>query len=182
MMEVYHVGVDPGINGAVALFRGDHLLAVRSLPIINLEDGKKPRKSINRKGEIVYSTKTRNVLDISKLNSFIDLSKVTRCFIEDVHSSPMSGVVSSFNFGFSTGLLHGFFLGRNITVIKISPVEWKQNLGLTKDKELSRKLATEKFPEFGDIFSRKNDRGAGRCEAVLIGYYGNSKFSGKNGG
>ncbi|MCY4584104.1 MAG: hypothetical protein OXE50_15105, partial [Chloroflexi bacterium] len=52
---------------------------------------------------------------------------------------------------------------------------WKKDMGLTSSKELSRKVATEIFPEAAKLYwPRKKDEGL--AESALLCYYGAKYF------
>lgn len=63
--------------------------------------------------------------------------------IEDVHSMPEQGVVSTFKFGNQFGMLRGFLIALQIPHKLVSPQKWKARMGcLCKGKP--KKTKTEK--------------------------------------
>jgi hypothetical protein len=61
-----------------------------------------------------------------------------------------------------------FFAG--IPTFEVDPSTWKKSMHLTSDKNASRALASQYFPDCSDQWQRVKDDG--RAEAALIAYYG----------
>jgi hypothetical protein len=55
----------------------------------------------------------------------------------------------------------------------VDPSAWKKTMHLSTDKNASRALASQYFPDAADQWSRVRDDG--RAEAALIAYYGARK-------
>lgn len=101
------------------------------------------------------------------LAAHIGLAQPDVVVVEKVHSMPGQGVHSVFSFGKSYGILIGVATGLSHPLVKITPQKWKQANGLIgKDKDASRQLAMELWPQHADRFKRKMDDG--RAEAALI--------------
>jgi hypothetical protein len=64
-----------------------------------------------------------------------------------------------------------FFAG--IPTFEVDPSTWKKSMHLSADKNASRALASQYFPDSADQWSRVRDDG--RAEAALIAYYGARK-------
>lgn len=143
------LGIDPGINGAMALYdpEKDELIRVHSMPK-------------DKEGKI----------DTFALALVFDsfASNVSYAVLEDVHSMPGQGVVSMFNFGQSVGLIKGILASHNVPVYLVKPAVWKGSLGLGRDKEDSRTMAIKMFGE--NYFPRKKDEG--KAEAALLAHFG----------
>jgi len=84
--------------------------------------------------------------------------------IESVHSMPNQGVASTFKFGKAFGQVITMAQMMNCAWHFVTPQKWKGDLGLTRDKEDSLKLARELYPDAP--LTRKKDNG--RAEALLI--------------
>lgn len=159
----FFLGVDPGLDGAIALFDLDHPehSSVFSMP-----------------------TMTRNkhrVIDPSALASSVHCLISGKAdheilgVIENVHSRPRQA--GAFNFGLSTGIVHGILAAFNIDFVLVAPTAWKPALGLSlrpnetpaENKTRSRILAAKTFPHLAEAFSRVKDDG--RAEALLIATY-----------
>lgn len=61
-----------------------------------------------------------------------------------------------------------FFAG--IPTFEVDPSAWKKTMRLSTDKNASRALATQSFPDCSDQWARAKDDG--RAEAALIALYG----------
>ena len=91
----------------------------------------------------------------------------TKLIIEDVHSMPGQGVASTFRFGMGFGICLGAAQASGISLHRVRPQKWKKDMGLTgKDKDASRHLATEIWPQDSDLWKFKYQDGV--AEAALI--------------
>jgi len=144
------IGIDPGKNGALALIDTQ----VWTLAVIDMpkEPGKGGKDAVSPTG-------------VARL---FDAALPDHVYIEDVWSSPQMGVVSSFSFGRSLGILEGACASRTI-LTKVAPAAWKGLTKTPKDKNEARRRAMQVFPCAFDLFSRVKDDG--RAEAALICFY-----------
>lgn len=149
-MKVF-AGIDPGLDGAVALVGPDHI-EVFDMPTFEL--------------------KGKRRLDLFGLARFFDLhgSKMVRATIEEPNSMPGQGVASMFKFGFNCGVAQMAAACSFIPTKLVKPAAWKGAMGLSADKDASRALASRMFPKFGHLWARKRDDG--RAESVLLAIYG----------
>jgi len=153
------LGIDPGLSGALAFY----------YPVsgaLDVVDMPTHRLVANGKG------KTR--LDLYRLAQALrDMNffePITWAFIEEVHAMPKQGVTSSFSFGFAAGAVQGIVAALGIPMTRVTPNKWKQALGLTGDKDMSRRRASELMPRHAHNWPlKKHD---GRAEAALMAYYG----------
>jgi crossover junction endodeoxyribonuclease RuvC len=151
------LGIDPGIEGAVALLSpsGD-LIAIHDLP--TLPDGPAGRRRVNPALLVDVLAKTR----------------ASCAYVELVNSRPTDGHVSAFSFGVTRGLLEGCLAALAIPVTMIAPPSWKRAIGLAPGKEnakaLSRSEACRRWPGQAALFARVRDNG--RSDAALIGIAG----------
>lgn len=150
----YIMGVDPGLTGAIALMELStaDLVSVHDIPTLQLKKKKK--------------------IDVYSLVQLLDsMSQDTQvAVVEEVTASPQMGVVSAFNFGFGTGLLHAAIASSFMTIKTIKPSIWKPALGLNRDKNKSRERAIKLWPKQAHLFARKKDDG--RAEAALLAWFG----------
>lgn len=137
-------GIDPGAKGAIALLYPD-FAEVYDMPMLG--------KEVN--GSEVAAILTQFPPD------HIWLEKVTAFGM---------GRTSAYNFGFGCGVLNGVFQTLKIPYTLVTPQKWKKKYGISKNKALSRQLATRLFPAIADQFKRVKDDG--RAEALLIARYG----------
>jgi crossover junction endodeoxyribonuclease RuvC len=151
------LGIDPGIEGAVALLSpsGD-LIAIHDLP--TLPDGPAGRRRVNPALLVDVLAKTH----------------ASCAYVELVNSRPTDGHVSAFSFGVTRGLLEGCLSALAIPVTMIAPPSWKRTIGLAPGKEnakaLSRSEAIRRWPAQAALFARVRDNG--RSDAALIGIAG----------
>ena len=89
--------------------------------------------------------------------------------IERVGAFPGQGVSSSFRFGVSFGILLGIAGALHLPHLLISPAVWKKAMGLSREKDESRTLALQHYPEAAMFLERKKDHG--RAEALLMCRY-----------
>lgn len=136
------VGIDPGITGAIAAIEGHRLLAATDMPVL---DGRISPKAL-----------------IQIINEFCPDVVV----LEDVHAMPR-GSIASFSIGYSMGVCVTAVAAASHPLVRMRANEWKRIQGLLgKDKNASRRLATERWPGYEDCFRRVKDDG--RAEAALI--------------
>ena len=91
---------------------------------------------------------------------------VTEACVEQVSSRPQQGVVSTFTFGVSYGIVIGALQAALFDITFVRPQVWKKALELSSDKDDSRQMAIRLWPDNIDDFARKKDDG--RAEAALI--------------
>lgn len=147
------LGVDPGGTGAIACLDDDGgLICVFDIP--------------------QHAGIVSPALILDELERWEIATDGATAVIEDVHSMPHQGVASAFKFGRAHGTVIGVLAGLRIPISYVSPAKWKRAMGLSKDKDQSRRLAIETWPQRSHLFARKRDDG--RAEAALIARYGQS--------
>ena len=149
------IGVDPGLQGALALLNDNlELIEVVDMPVMAM--GK-------HKNQV-------NSAELGKLLSRWHSQKgAVTVYLEAVHSMPGQGVSACFNFGDSFGCIRGVCGALQIPIVLVTPQSWKKRAGLlNKPKDYARTLAQQLYPsaELG----RKKD--IGRADAILIARYG----------
>lgn len=146
------IGIDPGLRGAIAMFDGTDLF-VEDMPIVEAD-------------------KRGNDLNYDGLRDLFQVvfAGADHAFIEHVGAMPKQGVSSMFKFGKVYGGVIMAVSYAEIPRTFIAPTKWKIELGLTSNKERSRKRALECFPKYSHLFARKKDDG--RSEASLLARYG----------
>ena len=152
----YVIGIDPGINGAIAIFRDGVLHRLIDMPTLELDSGKTKKRHISAAGLATI------------LNVFIsdaDCHVVT----ERVTARPGQGVTSMFNFGRSAGIIEGVVAALLIPNTYVTPQAWTKAVGRAAGKDASRMRAMELFPSKADLFKRAKDDG--RADAALVAYW-----------
>lgn len=92
-----------------------------------------------------------------------------KVIVEQVSSHPKQGVVSVFRFGNGYGKIEGAVAALELDTDYVPPSKWKPPMGLSNDKNLSRKKASDRWPEHAPLFARVKDDG--RAEAALLGWW-----------
>ncbi len=82
---------------------------------------------------------------------------------------PGQGVSSVFAFGQAAGIVHGVLAGCGVPMELVTAARWKRDMGLDSDKDRSRAMAAEMFPDQAALFKRAKDDG--RAEAALLGVW-----------
>lgn len=140
------LGIDPGLEGALAVLSEEGDLETTRMPIMG--------------------AKSKRIIDITAVARFVAERDVEFALCEYTGAMPRQGVASTFKFGFVsgqiTGLLHAICLPHKF----VTPTRWKKDFGLSADKELSRRLAIERFPRAAEQFALRKDEA--RAEAALI--------------
>jgi crossover junction endodeoxyribonuclease RuvC len=156
------LAIDPGLSGAMVALVG-HELSVSDLPIT--------REKNKTRLDIV------GLADAVKFYVGLGHSGPMHALIEKVGSMPMQGLGSAFNFGFTTGAIHGVLAANGFTIHAVTPAQWKFGVGLNAvpgqdlkaRKAASRAKASELFPEYAHLFARVKDDG--RAEAALMAWW-----------
>lgn len=144
------VGIDVGLHGGLAAL-GDGCCKVADLPI----SGSGASARINARAVYDWLCHTQAI----------------HAFIENAGSFPGQGLASSFRYGRAAGSIEAAVACTGLPFTLVAPVTWKKFHNLRKtDKEASRQLAIQRFPQAATMLSRKLDHG--RAEALLIASYG----------
>lgn len=146
------LGIDPGINGACAIYSVD----ARAWMVIDLPTvGEGSQRRINAPA----------------LRDWLGKYAVHRAFIESVAAFPGQGVSSMFRFGRAVGAIESVVAVASIPITYVVPQQWKRFYGLRgSDKEQSRSMAVQRFPSLATHLARVMDHG--RAEAALIAFFG----------
>lgn len=148
-------GIDPGLDGAIALFGPNHL-TIHDMPT----------------HAITTNGKVRRQLDLYALAEFFKTHApfIRLACIEEPSSMPTDGVIQAFKFGFNCAVPQALTAAHAIPMKLVRPSIWKANMGLTGDKDASRRLASQIMPAFCKLWPlKKHD---GRAEAALLALYG----------
>lgn len=162
--ETLYVGIDPGLDGAVAAISNEAVVGIWDTPSLEIKSNAKTKSG---------KAKTRRVYVPSQmtkiLKDLIDKYRVAVC-LELVHSMPKQGVASQFSLGRGMGLWEGIVAALSIPIYQVAPTKWKKTMGLKgDDKNASIVQACQLFPEAAGYFTRKKDHG--RAEALLLAVY-----------
>ncbi len=84
---------------------------------------------------------------------------VTEACVEQVSSRPQQGVVSTFTFGVSSGIVIGALQAALFDITFVRPQVWKEGLELSSDKDESRTMAIRMWPDHIHDFASKQADG-----------------------
>ena len=149
------IGIDPGINGAICLFKNGKIVDVLEMP--KMAVGKKNKSQVN--ASQIFN-------EIQKAIEGEDKTKVI-AVIEQVSAMPGQGVTSMFNFGQSFGVIKGICSAMELPIYYVRPTKWKNYFNLiNSEKDASRTKVIEMFPKISHKLSKKKDNN--KAEAILI--------------
>lgn len=160
------VGIDPGVNGAVAVVGKDTISFLSRLPSITT---KLKTKTKSGKDRTRKSLDPVALADIFRFKVFYGTSPTV--IMEGVHAMPSDGGVSGFSFGTTYGVILGSLGAFGCRPTLISPASWKRYYGLIGcTKKASIELAKEAYPNQADLIKSHD-----LAEAVLIARWGLEK-------
>lgn len=137
------IGIDPGKNGAIALFDPAEMM-VSTFDMPGTVEGKRQLLS--------------------------DIGKVRLACIERPFYPRMIGIKNAVTIAQAYGEMRACLFFAGVPTSEVPPAAWKKHLGLSGDKDASRAQAAMVFPDQAHLWARKKDDG--RAEAALIAYYG----------
>lgn len=152
-MTIY-IGIDPGFSGAIAFYAPkENIVSIYDMPVYQ-----------NAKG--------KTEINLYELHEILapETDEPHMAIIEQVAAMRGQGVTSMFRFGQSYGATQMAVAAHKIPMQFVTPAKWKSYLGLSRDKGVSRSLASQRFPKQADLFKRVKDDG--RAEAALLALYG----------
>jgi crossover junction endodeoxyribonuclease RuvC len=148
------LGIDVGLNGAIALVVDGELISVVDMPTVTLDRNGKAKRQVS----------------VPELVDIIKQFDPDEAYVEKVFAMAGQGVTSVFSFGRSLGVVEGVLTTLKIKTTLMTPQTWQKGLGMTGGKDGSRARAMELFPEQTALFKRVKDDG--RSDAALIALWG----------
>ena len=147
------VGIDPGLNGAIAVLQDKKVLSITDMPV--MADGKKNKRQLNNAQLAEILRKNTSEGD--------EISIV----VEQVNAMPGQGVTSMFNFGQTFGAIKGVCAAMQLPIFFVRPSKWKKYFELiNSSKDSSRTKAIEMYPNLSDQLAKKKD--VNKSDAILI--------------
>ena len=149
------LGVDPGINGAIAFLdvtRGE--LKVFDMPALVVERNGKAKREISAQ----------------MLAAIFVQHRPDAAFVERVGAMPGQGLSSTWAFAMGVGQIVGVLAALEIDMHWLAPRVWQKACGQRPGKDGSRMRAAELFPRHAGQFARAKDDG--RSDAALIAWVG----------
>ena len=158
MTPAVHIGIDPGLTGAIAAVTADGALVwVEDMPVL------------------AGRVDSHELGDIFTCEAVTE--SVTNVTVEVVGTRPGQGAPGVLKMGTNYGIVLGVIGALCLPVEHVTPAVWKKAMGVTADKETSLRRARELWPTSADRFARKKDDG--RAEAALIALYGMRRWRGE---
>jgi hypothetical protein len=147
-----YFGIDPGDRGALAEIE------------------------VNHDGRLMAYITDYNPSKIMDVFNGVPSSDVVVAALEEVHSMPKQGVVSTFNFGRNYGWYQGVLDGYGVPYRLVRPQVWQSKLGVkkTSDKKERKELIYETARRLFPDAQLTGSRGAildGRSDALMIAYW-----------
>ena len=102
-----------------------------------------------------------------------DIGKVKCAWLEKPFYPRMIGIKNAVTIAQAYGELKACLYFAGIPTFEVDPSAWKKTMRLSTDKNASRALASQYFPDASDQWARVKDDG--RAEAALIALYGKGK-------
>lgn len=159
MITIY-IGIDPGLDGALAVLdsNSNQVYFTDTPTLIVTGKGKSKR----------HCSPLEMAQSVRKLSAGNWTLKVA---LESVHAMPGQGVTSMFSMGVGFGMWQGVLAALQIPYELVTPQRWKKAMidGQGKDKDASRQVAMRLFPQSAKELARKKDHG--RADALLIAAY-----------
>ena len=125
---------------------------------------------------VMKSAKGKTILNLRGVLDLLEPEDDTLhiAVIEQVAAMRGQGVTSMFRFGQGYGQVEMAIAAQRLPVHYVTPQKWKGYFGLSRDKGVSRSVASQRFPSIATQFARVKDDG--RAEACLIALYGKEKL------
>lgn len=149
------VGIDPGMDGAIAVLWRGGLVQFHDTPMIKVKGGR--------------------VYDVAALAAIFEVfpPAATRVWVEAQQAMPGQGVSSTFKTGYGFGIYIGILGALALPYTVVRAANWKKTMMADmagKDKGGSIVRALQIDPTLHDHLKRKKDHG--RADAYLIARYG----------
>ena len=150
-----HIGIDPGLSGAIAVLTDD-TLQIHDMPVM----------TVDRNGKAKRQVSANELAELLNLYA----GKDCHVYVERVSAMAGQGVTSVFSFGRSFGMIEGILAALKMPVTFVAPATWTRAIGRSPGKDASRARAMELFPHYEYFFKRVKDDG--RADAALIAHWG----------
>lgn len=154
------LGIDPGLQGALAFLTPAGALTVHDMPVI------RPGK--------------RGIIDRVELARIIDAAgPIAAAYVEHSGVRPGEGGVGAFSYGHGRGVIIGILTAHFIPIFEPHPVTWKKAAAIRagSGKDASLAMAKAIWQKDAGLFARLKDNG--RADSALIGLYGWKHHNGK---
>lgn len=166
-MSLRIVGIDPGLDGGLALLTPDGLL-LEVMPTLG---------SKRSKGGKTAARGCQREVDAAKVAELLRAWNPTHAILEKVGARPGQGVRSMFTFGVGVGVVKGVLGTLGIALTEAAPQAWQKavckGLALGDPKAAALLRARQLFPRHSFVASeRSREPHKGLVDAVLLAEYG----------
>ena len=103
-----------------------------------------------------------------------EIGSVKCAWIEKPFFPRMIGIKNAVTIATAYGELKACLFFAGIPTFEVTPAIWKRHFGLSTDKDASRALAGQHFPDQAHLWKLKKQDG--RAESVLIALYGKGRM------
>jgi hypothetical protein len=138
-----YIGIDLGKQGAIAVMDADDM----SVRVYDMPGTIEEKRAI-----------------LSEIGS------VKCAWIEKPFFPRMIGIKNAVTIAQAYGEMKACLFYAGVPTFEVAPAIWKKHFGLSTDKDASRALAGQTFPDQADLWKLKKQDG--RAEAALIALYG----------
>ena len=174
------LGIDPGLDGALAFLSDNGKLEVFDMPTIKVPTGRKSKKTgkMGTKREYDFARIRQLLLDYNPVFTVIEELQIGGKPGEFKQSAQSISTTSK-NYGILVGLLFGC----NLSYEEVRAAVWQKEFfkGKTGNtKELSYNSACKLFPEYCNLFMGvRGGKKDGRTDSSLISLFARRKHLGK---
>lgn len=172
---VIHIGIDPGVSGAVCELDSETRdIHFYDTPTVQVKSGKTMKNMLNIPACVL-------------LLQSLSTGREVRVTIEKVNAMPgrptkegepirSMGATSAFSFGKGYGIWLGVLAALFIPYEEVHPITWKKAImaDMGKEKDASRVKAMQCYPNTAKDLSRKKDHG--RADALLLAEFGRRNY------
>lgn len=156
------VGIDPGLDGAIAVLGPGDLLTLYPTPTLNCTGGKR-------------------TYDFPQMRRILVGAQPALTVIERVGAMPGQGVTSMFNFGVGYGAWLGMLAALGFPHEAVTPQKWKAAVlgGTKKDKQAAIEFIQRRFPG-ESLMATKRSRVPhdGMAESACLALYARQLLNG----
>lgn len=174
-----HIGIDPGLSGAIAIIRSSQDILFYDTPCVTVKVGKSMKSQMDA---AACRALLQGYVDQEPMVIIEKVSPMPSFNRDGVEERRTMGVTSAFNFGMGYGIWIGICAALLIPYQLVHPRTWKAELmrDMGKEKDASRIKAMQLFPWSAKNLMRKKDHG--RADALLLAEWGRRNGERVSGG
>lgn len=157
------IGVDPGLEGAIAVITADQALVLFDMPKVE-STSRTPKGNVRLELDVEACVeRIEHALALADGGELVAAVEATWAAQGQSGASLASAARNG-------AIIEGIIAAQHVRCGRPQSSTWKRRAGLLhQDKDAARALAAEHFPELAHVLTRKKDDG--RAEALLIAEY-----------